>query len=148
MLQVKIVSGNNVDEIWQKIALDLSSDPFEYGALIEDRSKRILLTIDIDPGGGFESGYASTSFSAAIEKNSGFKFAIHREGFLDEVGKFFGMQDVVIGYEEFDKKVIVKTNDAERVKTVFADEQARKVLATIPDFTLAITGKADKWGEG
>ncbi len=116
MTQEKIISGNE-DEIWQQITADFikEDDLLEYRVVIEQQNRRILLDIDIDLGGGFEGGFESTMLRSQLESIGDFRFAIHDESFIDEVGKFFGMQDVVIGYPEFDKKVLIKSNDERKV---------------------------------
>ncbi len=67
-----------------------------------------------------------------------FRFAIHHEGFIDEVGKFFGMQDLVIGYPEFDKKVIIKANDETKVRPLFSDTSVREVFQSLDDFSFGV----------
>lgn len=136
-----VIKGSSEDEIWQQIneQFGQNPDPLEYTTIIEHGKYRILLDIDIDLGGGFESGYESTAFTAQLESATAFRFAIHKEHFTDEIGKFFGMQDVVIGYEEFDKKVVIKTNDETEVKSLFADPSVRSVLQDLDDFTFGIT---------
>ncbi len=58
---------------------------------------------------------------------------------LDEIGKFFGMEDIETGYPEFDKKVIVKTNDASRLKSLFSEKNTRMPFIDLSDFTFHIT---------
>lgn len=62
----------------------------------------------------------------------------NKEHFIDAAGKFFGMQDKVIGYPEFDEKVIVKSNNEKQVKELFKDEQVRSTLASIDDFRFSL----------
>ncbi|NCD68677.1 hypothetical protein [Mucilaginibacter agri] len=139
MEEQKIISGRNEMEVWPLIEADLNSeDMFTYDILIEQGNKRIQLYIDIDPGGGFEGGSESTQLKSPLPVSSDFKFAIHHQGFIDSVGKFFGMQDVTTGYPEFDKKVIVETNDKERISQVFADAEVRDIFAKLDNFTLGI----------
>lgn len=151
MEKQKIIKGNSDAEIWNQVRADLGdiSYPFMYSADIQHNDKSVFLNIEIDLGGGFESGFQSTSLTAPvpiqfttlssrINEHKGFRFALHDEDFIDKVGKFFGMEDVKTGYLEFDKKLVVKTNDIERVKEVFADEQTRKVFQTLPGFNLHI----------
>ena len=140
MSNEKIFSGSNEDEIWQQLNDDLSTreDLLEYTAVINQLDHRIILSIEVDPGGGFEGGYELTTLSSVLPEDD-FKFVIHHEGFLDEIGKFFGMQDVEIGYPEFDKKVIVKTNDESKMANVFQDEETRKTFKSLNDYRLGIT---------
>ncbi len=141
MNDIKTITGTNETEIWSHIQKDLTlQDVFEYNVIIEQQDRQIELNIDIDLGGGFEGGYEITSFRTLLTVPNDFRFAIHKEGFLDEIGKFFGMQDVELGYEEFDKKVIVKTNDEEKVKKIFSDADERNFFKTLDaDYSFGIT---------
>ena len=56
-------------------------------------NRKIVLEIDIDLGGGFESGYETTVFSADLHTAPAFRFAIHEQHFTDEIGKFFGVEE-------------------------------------------------------
>ncbi|EHQ30313.1 hypothetical protein [Mucilaginibacter paludis] len=133
----KAYIGTTEDEIWQQIATDINDDTLEYRAMIEQDDKHVMLDIDIDLGGGFEGGYATTSYSAPVA-NHNFKFAVHEEHFTDEIGKFFGMQDVEIGYPELDHHLVIKTNDEEKVKTLFVDPKVREVFTSLTDFDFGI----------
>jgi hypothetical protein len=139
MTQEKIISGNE-DEIWQQITADFikEDDLLEYRVVIEQQNRRILLDIDIDLGGGFEGGFESTMLRSQLKSIGDFRFAIHNESFIDEVGKFFGMQDVVIGYPEFDKKVLIKANDETKVRPLFSETSIREVFQSLDDFTFGI----------
>lgn len=134
----KIISGNTPGEIWNQIAEDLRANEFSYAAVIDYQDTKIIFNIEIDPGGGFEGGYQTTMLRGELQHAGDFKFAIHHQGLLDEIGKFFGMQDIETGYPEFDKKVIVKSNDEEKVKSIFAEAQARSVFKEMNDFIFHI----------
>ncbi|MEO6150206.1 MAG: hypothetical protein ABIN95_08075 [Mucilaginibacter sp.] len=133
-----VVSGNTEDGIWKKIAAELTPDVFTYDVQINLKERPVNLSIDIDLGGGFEGGFALTQFSAPVTVASDFKFAVHDEGFIDEIGKFFGMQDVETGYDDLDKHLIIKTNDAEKVRQLFADTAARQTFVELADFDFGI----------
>ncbi len=134
----KLITANNDDEIWQQVAADLKDNEFAYSAIISIQNRKIYFDIDVDPGGGFEGGYQTTTFKSRLEKAGTFKFALHHQGLLDEIGKFFGMEDIETGYPEFDKKVIVKTNDAARIKSLFSEKQTRVPFEGLTDFTFHI----------
>lgn len=136
----KIITGVTDDEIWSNLASDIGveDDLLTYDVIIKQGEASIRLYIDIDPGGGFEGGYEATQFSASLLADTDFRFAIHHEDFFDEVGKFFGMQDVEIGYPELDQQVVIKTNDEQKVKRVLDDPQVRTVLTTLEDFNFGI----------
>jgi hypothetical protein len=140
MQEERHISGRNEDEVWEQITRDLAQHPdlLQYRALINQQNKTILLDIDIDFGGGFEGGYATTIFSATFRNREGFRFALHEEAFFDDLGKLFGMQDVEIGYPDFDDRLIVKTTDESRVRTLFTDDEARAALLSLQNFTFEI----------
>ncbi len=135
----KIISSNNAGDIWKQIGEDLKANAFSYTAVINYRESKFFFNVEIDPGGGFEGGYQTTTLRSELQHASNYKFAIHHQGLLDEIGKFFGMQDIETGYAEFDKKVVVKSNDEEKVKCIFADAQVRSVFTSITDFVFHTT---------
>ena len=137
-METKMIAANSEETVWKRITSDLSKDnsPLEYHVLIYHDVKKVQLDIDIDPGGGFESGFESTTLSAVIPHLRQFKFSIHHEDIVDMVGKLFGMQDVVIGYPEFDDKLIIKTNDVVKIKNIFSDEKMREIFQSLRGFTL------------
>ncbi len=149
MKQENIISGRTEEEVWKQINAQFlaNPDPLEYSVLIVQETRKVVLDIDIDLGGGFESGYETTSFTAELFTAPAFRFAIHEQHFTDEIGKFFGMEDVEIGFSEFDKKLIVKTNDRLRIREIFSEESLRKVVESLNDFTFGITYRKDKSSE-
>lgn len=140
MQEDRHIYGHNEDEVWQQLTGDLTQTPdlLQYRATIHQQNKEITLDIDIDLGGGFEGGYATTIFSAPFRNPAGFKFALHEESFFDDLGKFFGMQDIQVGYPDFDQHIIVKTSDESRIRTILTDDTTREVLLSLKDFTFEV----------
>ncbi len=152
MNKYKIIKAGEEGGIWDQIKKDLDTMefPFSYSANVQDNDRTLFLNIEVDPGGGFESGFQTTSLTTPIplqfttlsarlqSNNKELRFVLHNEDFIDKLGKFFGIEDVITGFEEFDNKLIVKTNDAERIKAVFADEATRRVFETLGEFNLHI----------
>jgi hypothetical protein len=136
-----VISGQSKEEIQQQLRRIYAenSDLLNLSLVIDFNATKIYVEIDIDLGGGFESGYETTTLSAAINANPLFRFAINKEHFIDEIGKFFGMEDIELGYPEFDRKLIVKTNDATKLHDVLADTTARTAFEELEDFTFGIT---------
>jgi len=125
-------------DAWQLIQADLEKEPdlLQYRTQVTLPGVSITLVIDIDLGGGFESGISYTSLTAVLSSDPGFKFVLHDEHFLDEVGKFFGMQDIEIGYAALDKNIVIKSDHPDKVKALFADEQVRNTLESLQNFSL------------
>lgn len=129
---------NNTQQ-WNKVdeMIANKSIPFQLGSTFEHGIFPVYLVIDIDPGGGFESGFELTSLSADIPtqftgftthltESKHFQFSVHRQDMFDRIGKFFGMEDVETGHTEFDECFIIKTNQPELLKSVFNDTSIRQ----------------------
>lgn len=140
MTEPTLITANSEEEIALNLTayLQRQSEAFQHMVALQQNGRRILLEVDIDPGGGFESGYATTRLSAPVAEGGDFAFTIHPEGFLADFAKLFGLQDEVVGYPEFDEKVIIKTNHKEKVRAVFADETTRQILSMLSNFTLQL----------
>ena len=137
-METKMIAANSEETVWKKITADLERNdpPLQYHVLIYHDVKKVQLDIDVDPGGGFESGFESTTLTAVVPHLYGFKFSIHHEDLIDKVGKLFGMQDIIIGYPEFDNKLIIKTNDGDKVRDIFSDEGIRQMFQSLRGFSL------------
>ena len=147
MAEEKIIRGADEPQVWQQLTSDLQKEELlQYNAAIEQDGRQLYLDIDIDLGGGFESGYATTTLTAPVTATGDFEFAIHPQHITDGIGKFFGMQDVVIGYPDFDEKLIIRTNNAAKVKAVFAEDAIREQCLSLPDFTFELRHDPDVEG--
>ncbi|MGV3509535.1 MAG: hypothetical protein ACO1N7_09620 [Sphingobacteriaceae bacterium] len=140
MGDVKVISGNTSSEVWRQIEEDFNDNPelFEYSIVIEQQGRSVGMDIDIDLGGGFEGGYALTRFMSNLRSFDDFRFSLHKQDIIDDVAKFFGMQDVVVGYPEFDKHIVVKSNKEDRIKDILSDAVVRENLLTLPEFNFHI----------
>ena len=136
MTATKQIAGSTTDDIWRQVSVDLSGkDILEYNVMLVQDGRQVELMIDIDLGGGFEGGYAITSFTAPVKPVQDYRFALHHQGLIDAAGKFFGMEDVEIGYPEFDEALIIKTNDRERTRRIFSDVNIREIFQSLHLFT-------------
>ena len=55
-----------------------------------------------------------TRMRAPYINPSGFHFTVYRRSIFSDIGKFFGMQDIEIGYAPFDDDFVVKATDTRR----------------------------------
>jgi hypothetical protein len=57
-----------------------------------------------------------------------YKLDIYEEGFFSRIFKAFGMQDIVIGNEKFDKEYIIKTNSEDMTKQILTNDICNELL--------------------
>lgn len=79
-----------------------------------------------------QAGSEHTTIEAAYTPADDFKFAIHPEKWTDGFSKMLGMQDIIIGHDEFDKSFIIKGNDEQRVKDLLSDAALRRLILDEP----------------
>lgn len=145
MKEKKTLSGRSWEEVWHQINADFSSASLnDYHVHIQEEGRDMKLDITSSPGGSDEGGYDTTTITSALTNHSDFRFAIHPEDFLYKMGKLFGIEDVTLGYPEFDKNVIVKTNNEAKLKSIFADSELRKVFEELSGYDFRIAHDEDK----
>lgn len=139
MEEEKIISAYTEDELWQQVVEDFKKDPdpLEYNITLEQQNRRVILDIYNNHATGFEAS-AYTCFNTFLKNKNNFKFAIWTQRFVDEVGKFFGMTDLTLGFKEFDEKFIIKSNDEAKAISLFANADVRETLLSLPDLSFGI----------
>jgi hypothetical protein len=148
MTERKNITGD-APEIWHQINSDFisGSDLHNYQVSIQHEDRNIDLDILSSPGGSAEGGYDVTTLTSQLPAHTNFYFSIHPEDFLNKIGKLFGMEDVVLGYPEFDNNVIVKTNNAHRLKRIFAAPEVREVFQSLSGYSFRIHKHPEKEGD-
>jgi hypothetical protein len=140
METIRTFTADNEADLWQQVAADLAQggDVFEYSAELNQRGYRIQLDIDIDLGGGFESGLETTTFTALVPGHVPFRFALHEQDWVHEIGKLLGLTDVVLGDPEIDAAYIITTNDAPVLHDLLADPALRQTLLRYQELRLSL----------
>lgn len=76
-----------------------------------------------------------------------FSFKIRKTTVLRSVAKLLGGQDVEIGFDDFDQKFIIKSNQEDKLKTIFQNDVIRGILLKQNKFYLEISKFEGVWGE-
>ncbi|TPG41628.1 DUF3137 domain-containing protein [Flavobacterium pectinovorum] len=94
------------------------------------------------------SGKNSTQMTRVITPitlKDNFKFEIYREGFVRKIEKFFGAQDIEIGYPDFDKAFIIKSNNEFKIKTLLRNKEIRNLISSQKDVNIQILNYQGIW---
>lgn len=128
------IEGKSEDEIWKIIADQLTAkeNNLDYTAQFLTQKHCVILDIDIHPDRGEENEKPVTCFSAKLPDETNFRFKIEKQGLKQEIGKIFGMQDVIIGHPVFDKKFLIQSNAEEKVKELFSNSEVTEILLKHP----------------
>lgn len=129
--------GPDIREIWQKLCQEIGANFVEGAAWQGDRVQashgQWTITLDMYHVHTGKVPLAFTRIRAPYVNPDQFRFRVTRRGLFSSVGKFLGMQDVEVGYLEFDHGFIIKGNNEKQLKALFANERLRELLTAQPD---------------
>ena len=134
----RTITGNTENDIWQQVAADMAGQGewFEYEAVLQQGPYQMVLAIEIDLGGGFEGGSETTTLTARLPGSVLFRFGLHPQDWVHELGKLVGMTDVELGDPEIDAAFIITTNDPPLLHDLLADSALRQTLLRHPGLRL------------
>ncbi|MDR7857824.1 hypothetical protein [Tissierella sp.] len=126
------IFGPNQEEIWNQFAGEIGADfvneGFWKGKKVVARFENWVVTLDTYTQSTGKTSTTYTRIRAPYLNKDGFNFKIYKSGWFSDIGKSFGMQDVEIGYPEFDDKFIIKGNDEVKLKELFSSEKIRELI--------------------
>lgn len=87
-----------------------------------------------------------TRIRAPYANRDGFRFCIYRDshGLLSNLGRLLGMQDIEVGYSDFDADFIIKGNDEAQLRALFANAKLRHLVSAQQSFRLQVK-KDEGW---
>ncbi len=91
-----------------------------------------------------KGGSATTTIEATFTAKADFKFALHRQKWVDGVSKLLGMQDIEIGDPEFDAEFVIKGNDEKVIKKILEPPAMRRALLDEPSLQLSVETEQDQ----
>jgi len=132
----KALFGSSKDEVWQQVAEDIGGDFIDGGFWKGDRLSYsfgewefVLDTYTVSNG---KTSTTYTRMRAPFVNTDGFTFRIYRKTFFSGLGKWLGMQDVVIGDPLFDEEFIIKGNDEGKLRELFIDPEVQCLIRDQP----------------
>jgi len=146
------VFGLSKEDIWRQLSREIGARYVEGGFWRGDRVQARIgewtVTLDTHDVPSGDAKRSTTRIRAPFFNQDGFKFLVFRSGVFAELGKLVGMQDVEVGFPEFDSKFVIKGNNEELLRRLFSNEMIRKLLSEQPNVRFEIVkGEGETEGE-
>jgi len=143
--------GPSRDEIWQQFAAavggQFNSGGFWNGSKVEASHGQWTVTMDTFAVSTGKSSVTYTRMRAPYVNPTGFQFNIYRRGIFSNIGKWLGMQDVTVGFAQFDEDFIIKGNNEAKLRDLFSDAKLRDLIALQPDLSFCVRDDEQRfWG--
>jgi hypothetical protein len=142
--------GPSREEIWRQLCSEIGAQyvagGFWKGDKVQAHCGQWTITLDSytqtqQNSTDDVSTTSSTTYTrmrAPFVNQDGFRFTIYRAGIFSGLGKWLGMQDVEVGYPEFDDAFVIKGNDEAKLRALFANPKIRQLIEMEPDIHLTV----------
>lgn len=142
--------GPSKAEIWRQLSEEINGDLIESGFWkgnrVEASHKQWRIYLDTYTVSTGKSSTTYTRIRAPFVDKRGFYFKIYKKGIFSNVGKLLGMQDIEVGYDDFDRDYIIQSNDESLVKKLFANYKIRQLIQEQPRLKLEIKDSEGMFG--
>lgn len=143
MGMMRTLFGPSREEIWKQLSAEIGAEytpgDFWTGAKVRADHGQWVVTLDNYTVSTGKATVTYTRMRAPYINPDGFRFTIYRHGFFSELGKFMGMQDVTVGYEDFDRDFVIKGTDREKLRKLFANDRLRELISAQPNVYLKVS---------
>ncbi|WP_099191980.1 DUF3137 domain-containing protein [Tepidibacter mesophilus] len=134
--------GPSKDEIWEEFSNEIKAKFIIGGFLknskVEFNINNWNITLDTYAVSNGKTSTTYTRIRAPFVNENNFKFKIYRAGIFSEIGKCFGIQDINIGYKDFDEEFIIKGNEENKIIELFSNDRIRSLIKSQPKILLEI----------
>lgn len=136
------IFGPSKEEVWTRLSDEIEADFVDGGFLRGDKIiakvKEWVITLDTYTVSNGKTSTTLTRMRAPYVNKDGFRFKIYRKGFFSNFGKLFGLQDIEVGFSEFDEEFIIKGNDTEKLSKLFSNSKIRELIQLQRDISLEV----------
>ena len=142
--------GPSKEEIWKQLCAATGADYVEGGFWKGDKVQvkhgEWTITLDTYAVSNGKTTMHFTRLRAPYVNPGSFRFTIYRRGFFTEIAKLLGMQDIVVGHEEFDRDFVIKGTDEAKLRELFNHPRLRELIAAQPEIHFAVRDDDGWWG--
>ena len=134
--------GPSTQEIWRQLCAEIGAQYVEGGFWKGDKVQAAhgpwTITLDTYTVSTGKSSITYTRMRAPFVDPEGFRFTVYRKGIFSDVGKWFGMQDLEIGDEAFDRDFILKSNQESKLRELLLSSRMRELIGQQPQIYFAV----------
>jgi hypothetical protein len=136
------IFGPNKAEVWQQLCKEIGAEYINNGIWKGDkvvaRVKEWTITLDTYTVSTGKSHVTFTRIRSPYVNADGFHFKISRKNIFTGIGKLLGMEDLEVGYPEFDNDFVIKGNDESKVRSLFMNDKIRAMIHQQPAISLEV----------
>jgi hypothetical protein len=142
MAFLRTLFGPSTREIWRQLSAEIGAQYVEGGFWKGDKVQAIhgpwTITLDTYTVSDGKSSIVYTRMRAPFADPEGFRFTVYRKGIFSDIGKWFGMEDIEIGDETFDRDFILKSNHEQKLRELLGSSQIRELISRQPQIYFAV----------
>ncbi len=134
--------GASKKEVWEQLSKEIQGDyidaGFWTGSKVQAHVGNWIVLFDTYTVSTGKTSTTYTRIRAPFKNPNNFYFKIYRKGIFSDLGKFLGMEDIIVGCSGFDDDFIIKGNNEGKILQLFSNEKIREVLELQPSISLEI----------
>lgn len=124
--------------VWMDLADEAKGDFLEENNVARVRVPMTPWTVTFEM---HSKGKNHSKILLPFEAKTDFEFEIYNRNWVADAQKKFGLQDIIVGYEDFDRDFIIKGNDESKVKKLYSSETLREMIQLQKAVRLAVQTK-------
>jgi hypothetical protein len=134
--------GPSRKELWRKLSEEIDARYVDGGWWKADKVQADhgdwTVTLDTYAVHAGKTVIVFTRMRAPFVNPGGFRFTVYRKSIFTGIAKFFGMQDIEIGYPPFDHDFVVQSNNEYRVRELLANVAIRDLITRQKDIQFSV----------
>jgi hypothetical protein len=134
--------GPSREEVWRELSEQIGASYVDGGLWKGDKVRaqhgEWTITLDTYTVHANNTHAHFTRLRAPYVNPGDFRFKIYRRGLFSDVGTFFGMQDVEVGHETFDRDFVIKGSSDAQLRELFSSARLRELLERQPGGKLEV----------
>jgi hypothetical protein len=150
MSTLRKLFGPSREEIWRQLCRETGADyvqgGFWKGDKVQVAHDEWTITLDAFAVSTGKATMVYTRMRAPYVNPDHFRFTIYRRGLFSDIAKWFGMQDIEVGHEDFDRDFIIKGTEKGKLRALFDNPRLRDLIAAQPEIHLTIREVEGGWG--